>query len=258
LIYLFIEIEILIPALKLGIRLTRKIIFSKLFPAYISKRTKEFKHHPLLYKKKKEVFMIRSSTLQWIKTTILGLLLVAYIAPPVLTVSQPDEVVSINKTYVSRDGFHPGDSITAAVEVEMIPGWHIHSHDPGDEFLIPTEILLADDPVVQDAEILFPEPIKQKYGYADAELKVYEGQVYFGILLHPVNDLNPGQYKVKGKFSFQTCNDSSCLPPKSIEFEIDFMVVENSVETNAINPEVFSHIIFEKIKDRSKNSTLGE
>jgi len=180
------------------------------------------------------------------------------ITAPVFAARQPDEVVRINKTYVSRDGFHPGESITAAVEIEMIPGWHIHSHDPGDEFLIPTEILLDDDPMIENAEIFYPEPIKQKYSYADTELMVYEAKVYFGILLHPVDDLNPGAYKVKGKFSFQTCDDSSCLPPKSIEFEINFVVVENSVETNAINSKVFSDIVFEKTKYRSSYSSIEE
>jgi len=193
--------------------------------------------------------MSRATELKWIKTAILGILVMTYISSPGLTICQPDEVVSIKRTYVSQDGFHPGESITAAVEVEMIPGWHIHSNDPGDEFLIPTEILIVDDLMIRDVEIFYPEPIKQKYSYADTELKVYEGEVYFGVLLHPGKNLNPGQYKIKGKFSFQTCDDSSCLPPKSIEFDMTFTVVEPSVETHDVNQEVFSKINFERDKD---------
>jgi len=37
LIYLSLEVEILISTVKFGIRLTRKIIFSKLFPAFIQR-----------------------------------------------------------------------------------------------------------------------------------------------------------------------------------------------------------------------------
>ena len=80
----------------------------------------------------------------------------------------------------------------------------------------------------------------------DTELLVYEGKTYFGIMLESHTDIPAGEYRIQGTFSFQACDDTSCLPPKKIEFEINFRLVAPSQATNLLNKEIFAQIKFEK------------
>ena len=167
----------------------------------------------------------------------------------ILINAQTDEVVVLKNVYISQDGFQPGEKIKSALAIEAIAGWHIHGNDPGDEFLIPTKVILDDSDHIQASHIFYPEPLKQKYSYADSELLVYEGKALFGILLEPKTDLPAGEYQVKGNFSYQACDDTSCLPPKKIEFAINFQIVAAGQETSPLNEEIFVQIKFEKEKN---------
>jgi thiol:disulfide interchange protein DsbD len=182
----------------------------------------------------------------WVKYLLIPGMLLFLLGGAIVINAQTNEVVSLKKVYISQDGFHPGEKIKAALAIEAIPGWHIHGNDPGDEFLIPTKIVIEDNEHIEATQIFYPEPLKQKYSYADSELLVYEGKTFFGILLQPAANLPPGEYQVTGKFSYQACDDTSCLPPKKIEFEIKFTIVEAGQAIHLLNEDIFVQIKFEK------------
>jgi len=171
------------------------------------------------------------------------------LAFPVLTdgLGQENEVVTI-QAFLSQDGIHAGKTIQLALKAEIAPTWHIHAHVLSDEFLIPTNIVMEEVEGFTYAEFFYPEPELNKYDYSDVKLEVYEGEAVFGAAIQASSELSPGSFSIKGKFKFQACDHSSCLPPKGLDFEIIVNVVDPSQETKVINQEIFTQLECKKDK----------
>ena len=111
-----------------------------------------------------------------------------------------------------------GKSSPVALHFRIEQGMHINSHTPSDEFLIPTVFSIPDGEGVKleaanypdGAPITLPSDPKTK-------LSVYSGD--FIIQAKVVSP--PGDHLVQGKLRYQACNDSQCLPPKTITVAID-------------------------------------
>jgi len=160
-------------------------------------------------------------------------------------VSAEEEVVQV-KTFISKDRVHPGEKFKVAFFVEVNPGWHINAHELADEFLIPTLLTFEEKDNVELLEYYYPEPKLRKFDYSEEELQIFEDKAILGALVSVGKDLGLGLHKLKAKLRYQACDHRSCLPPKTLNFEIDFNVVDASQETQEINQEIFSKIDFEK------------
>ena len=158
---------------------------------------------------------------------------------------QAQEVVKI-QAFLSHDGVPAGKTIQLAIKAEIAPTWHIHAHVLSDEFLIPTDLAVDETEGFTTADVFYPEPQLEKYDYSDVKLEVYEGEAVFAACLQTDAELAPGNYTIKGKFKFQACDHSSCLPPKGLDFEVTVKVVEPSQEVQALNQEIFALVEFKK------------
>lgn len=159
--------------------------------------------------------------------------------------SQEEEIVKI-KTYISKNGIHPGETFKVALAATISPGWHIHAHELADEFLIPTELILEGKEKVEVIRYSYPEPRLEKFEYSESALLIYDGELILGVLVKADAGLELGSHKLNGSLSFQACDSRSCLPPKKIEFEISFKLVPASQKTEEINQSIFSKLDFGK------------
>jgi DsbC/DsbD-like thiol-disulfide interchange protein len=150
------------------------------------------------------------------------------------------------ETFISRDGVQAGETIQAALRVTISDGWHIYSNELADEFLLPTSFSLEIPPGFKLIESSFPVPVKRKFDYAETELSVYEGEVFFGTLLQTDAALQPGKFEIPGQFSYQACDLATCLPPKVIDFKIVIPVVAKGQKTRPANEPIFSKIRFDR------------
>lgn len=112
-----------------------------------------------------------------------------------------------------------GQSITVPLQVVLQNGFHVNSHAPGDDFLIPLR-LSWDESILKVDEIVYPAPQSRKYSFAEKPLKVYTGDFF----LHTRFQVSPaaplGMTVVTGKLRYQACNDSMCLPPRVAEIRL--------------------------------------
>jgi hypothetical protein len=100
----------------------------------------------------------------------------------------------------------------------IAPGMHINSHTPSDDYLIPTTFSIPEGAGVHlekaayptGADITLPADPKTK-------LSVYAGE--FVIQARIVS--TPGNHLVEAKLRYQACNQTECLPPKTIPVAID-------------------------------------
>lgn len=153
-------------------------------------------------------------------------------------------VVTEMKTYVSRDMVHAGETFKAAVRLDIGPGWHVNANPVNDEFLIPTTVEIVGEGRFTALDTIYPEPVLARLPFSEADVALYSESALIGILLRADDGLAPGSYWLKGTATWQACNDVSCLPPETRDFELEVVVVEPGQATKAVNADVFKKIGF--------------
>jgi hypothetical protein len=103
---------------------------------------------------------------------------------------------------------------------KIAPGLHINSHTPSEDYLIPTTFSIPGDTGVKLDKAIYPAgadlvlPIDPK-----TKLSVYTGEFVIQARIIAA----PGNHLVEATLHFQACNESQCLPPKTIPVAIDVM-----------------------------------
>lgn len=121
--------------------------------------------------------------------------------------------------------------LNAAIE----SGWHINSHKPNDEYLIPTKISSGNKsfPI---SNIVFPKPEERKLSISEKPVSVFENEEKFEITFKVDKSIADGKYIIPIQFSYQGCNDQTCMPPTSSTIELKIEVsagTEKSATTSA-------------------------
>ena len=111
-----------------------------------------------------------------------------------------------------------GKPSPVALHFRIAPGLHINSNTPREEYLIPTEFSIPDSSGVKLKDAGYPAgtditlPIDPK-----TKLSVYTGEFVIRVrIVAPA-----GNHLVEGKLHYQACNESQCLPPKTIPVAFD-------------------------------------
>lgn len=107
-----------------------------------------------------------------------------------------------------------------AVELHfrVAPGLHINSHNPKDKFLIPTTLSVPDgagvrlDSVEYPAGADFTLPADPK-----TKLNVFTGE----FALQTRMTATAGDHLLEAKLHYQACDQTQCMPPKTITVAID-------------------------------------
>lgn len=111
-----------------------------------------------------------------------------------------------------------GKPSTVALHFRIAQGLHINSHTPSEDYLIPTNLSIPAAAGVRLKSANYPAgsiitlPIDPK-----TKLSVYTGDFIIQASLVST----PGNHLVEGNLHYQACNESQCLPPKTIKVAID-------------------------------------
>jgi Disulphide bond corrector protein DsbC len=135
-----------------------------------------------------------------------------------------------NKGYVTADAsptvsVSPGKSAQVEVRFRVNPGYHVNSHTPGLDLLIPTTLEFKPTDKIKAGKIAYPagEQLALEFSPKD-KLSVYSGDLAIQVPVMAAKDAAPGQYALKGELQYQACNDNSCFPPKNLPVEIKVVV----------------------------------
>lgn len=102
----------------------------------------------------------------------------------------------------------PGDTVLAAVRLEMSPGWHTYWKNGGDSGG-PTEIKWQLPNGVTAGEIQWPTP--EKYSAEGLTTYVYHGEAILLVPLKFGSQLNPGPLEISAEVSWLEC-EKLCVP----------------------------------------------
>ena len=143
-------------------------------------------------------------------------------------------------TFVSLEPVPRGKEFQIAVVVEIAKGFHMNSHKPTDAYLIATT-LTPDLPKGFDLkDTLYPSGKLEKFTFSpDKPLDVYTGSVTIKLRLAAAADAPLGIATIPLTLRYQTCNDTTCLPPVKIPVSARFEVAAAGASTRAAHPEIF-------------------
>lgn len=99
--------------------------------------------------------------------------------------------------------------------VELKPGWHIYSLDPGgDGTLIPPSFTFKDSAtLVKDEIVESARPEEMTMEGIEGKVRYFEGKAIFFTTVSAKKSR-----VIKGTYTYQLCNDKMCLPPKTVPF----------------------------------------
>jgi DsbC/DsbD-like thiol-disulfide interchange protein len=101
----------------------------------------------------------------------------------------------------------------------VVDGFHVNSHTPKSELLIPTQITLQPATGVKAETVEYPAGTSYSFSFDPSEkLDVYTGA--FTVKLPVVAEA--GTHTVDGALRYQACDHAACYPPKSLPVQVIF------------------------------------
>jgi len=111
-----------------------------------------------------------------------------------------------------------GKPSPVALHFRVARGLHINSHTPSEKYLIPTDFSIPDGQGVRLAAANYPAGITISLAIdPKTKLSVYTGEFMIQARIVAA----PGNHLVQARLHYQACDQSQCLPPKSIAVPID-------------------------------------
>ena len=143
------------------------------------------------------------------------------------------------EAYASHERIHPGDAFQVAIAVKIKPGFHINSHQPTNEFLIPTVVEFDERKDITFSPMSYPLPEQKSFSFSTSKMPVYAGDISIFSQGQLSDELSPEDMLLSGVLAYQACNDQSCFMPTSVKFEIPLKVVKATEPIKLSNQPVF-------------------
>jgi hypothetical protein len=139
-----------------------------------------------------------------------------------------------------RDGVAPGETLSVVLRITLNREFHVNSHVPTQEYLIPTSVEADPPEMAKFAAWTYPEGEMKKFPFSEEPLRVYEGTflVRGAVLVAP--DALVGSRHLSLRLRYQACTTEKCFPPKVEEVPFDFRVVAAGTATRPLHPDLFT------------------
>jgi len=112
-----------------------------------------------------------------------------------------------------------GKHATLELRFHLLSGYHVNSHTPKSQLLIPTALTLQPADGVKPGPLEYPagQPYSFSFDPSD-KLDVYAGD--FTLKLPVV--ATAGQHIIDGSLKYQACDNASCYPPRTLPVKVIF------------------------------------
>ena len=108
---------------------------------------------------------------------------------------------------------------TVQLHFRVDSGFHINSHTPKSEILIPTRLIVDNMTGAEVTSVDFPKGTEYSFSFEPGtKLDVYTGDLTLTAHLKA----KPGSYVLKGGLRYQACDNAACYPPKVLPVEQAF------------------------------------
>ncbi len=122
-------------------------------------------------------------------------------------------------------------------------GFHVNSHRPKSEFLIPTNLRMDAPTDIVIGKITYPRGQEMSFAFAPEEkLSVYTGEFTLAVVVRPLAHVVPGKYMLRGQLKYQACDNAACYPPKQLPVQFEVKVVKGPPASTRKNPGQSPHV----------------
>ena len=105
------------------------------------------------------------------------------------------------------------------LKFKVVEGFHVNSHTPKSELLIPTNLKMEAAAGVKASAVVYPAGHAFSFSFDPKEkLDVYSGP--FTLTLPVVAEA--GEHTVEAVLRYQACDNAACYPPKSLPVQVVF------------------------------------
>ena len=115
-----------------------------------------------------------------------------------------------------------GASGTAIVHVSVLPGYHVNSNKPKDEFLIPLQLTFPQAGPLKPGPTIYPTPQDVQVG--QDKLSVFTGDFDLKTSFSAPAEAPTGTTNVIGKLHYQACNDRMCFRPLTVDVHVPVVI----------------------------------
>jgi thiol:disulfide interchange protein DsbD len=147
---------------------------------------------------------------------------------------EPEQTIVKVSSVLSVSSAKPGVAYDAATVATVIPGWHINSAKPYQEWLIPTKLTFDTVSGVTPGAVSYPGSIDAKVG--DEMMSVYDARVVLRYQVTIDKAATPGEIVLPVRFTYQPCNNRECRAPQKLEADLRITV---GGQGERINSEIF-------------------
>jgi thiol:disulfide interchange protein DsbD len=107
-------------------------------------------------------------------------------------------------------------AVESKLRFRLQDGYHVNSNTPSDPYLIPLRLTWNEGPV-KVVETVYPKGHLENYAFSDKPLSVYTGDFEIGTKFHVPENAPRGSHVLVAKLRYQACNNTTCLPPRTLE-----------------------------------------
>ena len=112
-----------------------------------------------------------------------------------------------------------GTHAVLELRFQVSPGYHVNSHTPKSQFLIPTVLTLQAANGVKTDALQYPAGTSYSFAFDPTnKLDVYAGNF---IVKLPVVATS-GDHTLDGTLRYQACDNASCYPPRTLPVKVVF------------------------------------
>jgi thiol:disulfide interchange protein DsbD len=173
------------------------------------------------------IFLIGFAT---IIAAVAGSLTLMASVPPGLGQDPSGELVEVSTAF-SISAAAPGHTYPAAVIVTIVPGWHINSAQPREDWLIAAKLAFDSINYLTPHSIAYP-PAKKALLAGDT-MSVYDGQIIVRFALTVAEQTPAGEYPIPVRFTYQPCDNRECRAPQTVTRNLKVTVGANGKPTSS-------------------------
>lgn len=143
--------------------------------------------------------------------------------------------------FVSAEPAPQGSAFEVAVVVNIASGYHMNSHQPLDEFLIPTTLTPQAPAGVKPGEVVYPAGQSRAFSFSpNKPLSVYSGKATLRLRVQVAADAALGPRSIPMTLRYQACSETSCLPPVRVPVAAKVEIAAAGTKSHPANPEIFA------------------
>jgi DsbC/DsbD-like thiol-disulfide interchange protein len=173
------------------------------------------------------------------------LALLALVAPPLARLGGAQQIPRASdvvnpEVYVSLAPVPRGRTVELAVVAHIRSGFHMNSHQPKEQYLIPTALTAELPAGLRALATTYPPGVMRKFKFSPNALSVYEGSVTLRMKLQAAADAPLGALKLPLTLRYQPCNDEVCLPPVNLPLSAEIEIAPAGAKAQPQHTEIFS------------------